>query len=154
MCRMMRCLLLLALLAGLLAGCVGDKDSVLGNAPGSQKGDGKTTTDGTAPSTTASPAAGTYTSAQSVTLTCTDNAGGSGCAATHYTTDGSTPTTASSTYSAPIAISASTTLKFFSRDVAGNAEAVRTAAYVINGGTGTTTCAWDTGQWDGCNWGP
>lgn len=58
-----------------------------------------------APATTASPAGGSYTSAQSVILTCLDNAGGSGCSKTYYTTDGSMPTTSSSVYSSPISIS-------------------------------------------------
>ena len=54
-----------------------------------------TGSDSTAPITTASVPAGTYTSAQSVTLTCADNSGGVGCDKTYYTTNGSTPTTAS-----------------------------------------------------------
>ena len=88
------------------------------------------TIDTVAPATTNSPAAGLYESAQSVTLACSDSGGG-GCKATHYTTNGSTPTTSSPTYTAPIAIAASTTLKFFSVDNAGNAEAVKTAQYTL-----------------------
>ncbi|WNG61159.1 hypothetical protein F0U59_45445 [Archangium gephyra] len=87
--------------------------------------------DTVAPTTTATPAGGTYDEAQNVTLACDDGAG-TGCSATHYTTDGSEPTTSSPRYSAPIPLDASTTLKFFSVDAAGNAEAVQTAAYVIN----------------------
>jgi hypothetical protein len=65
-----------------------------------------------APTTTPSPVQGIYSSAQSVTLTCSDPQG-PGCGNIYYTTDGSTPTTSSSVYSSPIAISATTTLKFF-----------------------------------------
>jgi hypothetical protein len=87
--------------------------------------------DTTPPTTTASPAAGTYTGSVNVTLTCTDNSGGSGCNKTYYTTDGSTPTTSSSIYSSPIDITTTTTLKFFSTDLAGNSEAVKSKTYKI-----------------------
>lgn len=75
--------------------------------------------DTTAPVTTASPAGGTYSTTQSVTLTCADT-GGSGCDKIYYTTDGSTPTTSSAVYSSPISISVTTTLEFFARDLASN----------------------------------
>jgi len=52
------------------------------------------------------PPAGTYGSAQSVTMTCS-TAG----SAIFYTTDGSTPTPSSTRYTGPINVSASTTLK-------------------------------------------
>ncbi len=86
--------------------------------------------DTTAPLTTASPLGGSYQEAQSVALTCDDGAG-SGCAATRFTTDGADPTDASPAYAGPIAVSADTTLKFFSVDQAGNREAVRTEVYQI-----------------------
>jgi hypothetical protein len=95
------------------------------------------TTDTTPPITTASPAGGTYSSAQSVTLTCTDS-GGSGCDKIYYTTDGSTPTTSSPIYSSPINISVTTTLKFFAKDLAGNSEAVKTQTYTITFTIGET----------------
>jgi hypothetical protein len=76
---------------------------------------GTGTTDTTSPSTTATPAGGTYSSSISVTLTC-DDGGGSGCAGTYYTIDGSNHTTSSSIYSEPVPISEDTTLKFFSVD--------------------------------------
>ncbi|MFY0571408.1 chitobiase/beta-hexosaminidase C-terminal domain-containing protein [Archangium lansingense] len=95
--------------------------------------------DTVAPTTSATPAGGTYRTAQSVTLACTDDTGGSGCANTYYTRDGSTPTTGSTRYTAAISISANTTLKFFSVDVAGNAEAVKTVTYVIDTVAPTTT---------------
>ncbi|HZH17924.1 MAG TPA: chitobiase/beta-hexosaminidase C-terminal domain-containing protein [Archangium sp.] len=94
--------------------------------------------DTVAPTTTATPTAGTYDEAQSVTLACTDGTG-TGCAATHYTTDGSEPTTSSPRYTAPLSIATSTTLKFFSVDMVGNAEAVHTETYVIDTVAPTTT---------------
>ncbi len=84
------------------------------------------------PTTAASPAGGWYNTPQSVTLTCTDDPGGTGCAGTWYTLDGSTPTTASTRYTVPIAIFADTTLRFFSTDVQGNAEAPKQEVYVID----------------------
>jgi YD repeat-containing protein len=99
-----------------------------------------TISDITPPTTTASPAGGAYTSAQSVTLTCNDGSG-FGCDKTYYTTDGTTPTTSSSVYASSINISATTTLKFFSTDLASNSETVKTEAYTIDSTppTGTIT---------------
>src|SRR5712691_964216 len=84
------------------------------------------------PSTTASPPGGRYNATQQVTLTCADNPGGTGCAATHYTADGSTPTAASPLYTGPIAIADNATLRFFSVDAQGNAETPRQEIYVID----------------------
>lgn len=89
-----------------------------------------TPSDTTAPTTTASPGGGTYSSAQSVTLFCSD--AGSGCATTYYTTNGATPTTSSTQYSSAITINSTTTLKFFSRDNSSNSESVKTEIYTIN----------------------
>lgn len=84
------------------------------------------------PATSASPPGGRYAAPQAVTLTCVDNAGGTGCASTRYTLDGSTPTAASPLYAAPISVDRDLTLRFFSTDVDGNAEAPRSAQYVID----------------------
>lgn len=92
-----------------------------------------TVVDGGAPVTTASPLGGTYLSAQSVSLTCSDGTG-LGCDKIYYTTDGTTPTTASSVYGSPLAIGAATTLKFFATDLAGFTEAVNTLTYIITNG--------------------
>ncbi|MGC2161964.1 MAG: chitobiase/beta-hexosaminidase C-terminal domain-containing protein [Silvibacterium sp.] len=55
---------------------------------------------------TFSPAAGTYTAAQDVSLSDTTSG-----ASIYYTTNGSTPTTASALYSTPIAVSSTTTIE-------------------------------------------
>ena len=91
--------------------------------------------DTTAPTTTASPPGGTYSSAQLVTLT-PDEA-----ATIYYTTDGSTPTTSSPVYSTAISISATTTLRFLAVDTAGNTESVKSEVYTINDSTAPTTTA-------------
>ncbi len=91
------------------------------------------TIDVIAPTTTASPLAGSYNTPQSVTLSCTDT--GSGCDRIYYTTDGTTPTTSSPIYSTPLNISLTTTVKFFGRDLAGNNEAVKSETYTITTGT-------------------
>ncbi|MBI5187240.1 MAG: chitobiase/beta-hexosaminidase C-terminal domain-containing protein [Nitrospinae bacterium] len=85
--------------------------------------------DTTAPTTTASPSGGTYTSSLWVRLTCSDTGG---CSKTYYTTNGSEPTTYSSVYYSAIYIDSSiSTLKFFSVDNAGNQESVKTETYTI-----------------------
>ncbi|WP_164010677.1 chitobiase/beta-hexosaminidase C-terminal domain-containing protein [Pyxidicoccus trucidator] len=89
-------------------------------------------TDTTAPVTTIAPPPGTYTSSRNVTLTCTDNEGGSGCDGTFYTLDGSEPTTDSTRYTGAFTLSASTTVRFFSVDAAGNAETAQVAVYTLD----------------------
>ena len=86
--------------------------------------------DTTPPVTRADPSGGTFTAPVSVALMCDDGSGG-GCAETHYTTDGSAPTLSSPRYSTAISLSATTTLKFYSVDTAGNAEAVKTEQYLF-----------------------
>jgi beta-glucanase (GH16 family) len=68
--------------------------------------------------------------ARTVTLTPSDT--GSGPATTYFTTDGSAPTTASAQgTSVPLTESGVYTIKYFSVDAAGNAEAVKTAGTTI-----------------------
>jgi YD repeat-containing protein len=95
--------------------------------------------DVTSPVTTASPAGGTHNTPQSVTLTCIDGMGGSGCDRIYYTTDGTTPTTSSSVYSSAMSISSTTTLMFFAKDLAGNSESIKTQTYTISTGNPTIT---------------
>jgi hypothetical protein len=85
--------------------------------------------DTTPPTTTASPAGGTYNSSQSVTLTCNDGAG-SGCDTTYYCLGlGCNPTTV---YGGSINISSSTDLRFYSTDNANNTGSVNTETYTIS----------------------
>ena len=76
---------------------------------------------------TFSPAAGTYTSAQSVTLS--DSTAG---ASIYYTTDGTTPTTSSTKYTAAINVASTTTIKAIAAAAGFSQSAVATASYTIN----------------------
>ncbi len=99
-------------------------------------GGGTTTTPPTEPVLAAplfSPAPGTFTSAQTVTIT----DGGPG-ATIYYTTDGTTPTSSSKTYTAPIAISATTTLNAIAEESGYNSSTVATATYTITLPTAAT----------------
>ena len=77
------------------------------------------TFDKAAPTSSASPAGGTYNTDQLVTLSSTD-----GSATIYYTTDETDPTTSGTRqiYSETISITTNTTLKFYAVDAAGNAE--------------------------------
>jgi ribosomal protein S27E len=75
---------------------------------------------------TFSPEAGTYTSAQSVEISCATSG-----ATIYYTTDGSTPTSASTVYSAPIDVSSTTTIKAYATASGMNDSAVASATYTI-----------------------
>jgi hypothetical protein len=81
---------------------------------------------------------GWYGAAVQVTLSATDT-GGSGVANTYYTTDGSTPTTSSTVYTGGFTVSSTSTVKFFSVDTAGNAEAVKSQQIQIDTTAPTTT---------------
>jgi Chitobiase/beta-hexosaminidase C-terminal domain len=76
---------------------------------------------------TFSPAGGTYSSAQMVTIsTATPSA------TIYYTTDGSTPTTNSRVYSAPITVSATKTVKAIAASTGSSTSAPVSASYTIN----------------------
>jgi hypothetical protein len=75
---------------------------------------------------TFSPAPGTYSSAQSVSISdSTPNA------AIYYTTDGSTPTTSSTQYTGPITVSTTTTLNAIASAPNYTQSAVASATYTI-----------------------
>lgn len=79
---------------------------------------------------TFSPAAGTYTTAQNITLSCATTG-----ATIHYTLDGSSPTASSPTYSSAIALSESGTYTIKAIAVSAQAtktSAVASATYVLN----------------------
>jgi hypothetical protein len=82
---------------------------------------------------TFSPGSGTYTAAQSVTISSTTPG-----AAIHYTTNGIDPTAASTTYTAPVAVAAGATLKAIATATGFTTSAVGSATYVINTGGGST----------------
>ena len=85
------------------------------------------TTQPTAAAPTANPAAGTYTSAQSVALSTTTQG-----ADIRYTLDGSTPTANSTLYAGPINVSQSTTIKAIAVVAGYQNSQVASFAYVIN----------------------
>ena len=91
------------------------------------------TTPGVAATPTFSPAAGTYSSAQSVQI-----ADATPGATIYYTTNGTTPTTSSATYSGAITVSASETLQAIAVASGYATSAVGSAAYVINSTTAAT----------------
>ena len=92
---------------------------------------------GTGPTTTANPvfslAAGTYPTAQTLTLS-TPTAG----ATIRYTTNGTTPTAASSVYSAPLAINTTTTVMALATAAGLSNSGVVSATYTI----GTASAGW------------
>ena len=73
-----------------------------------------------------SPASGTFTAAQSVSLSCATSG-----AAIHYTTDGSTPTGSSPLYVSALTVSATTTVKALAQKSGMSDSAVTTATYTI-----------------------
>ena len=106
-------------------------------------------TDTTAPTSTiacnGAACAGTYSAAVTVTLSATDNPGGSGVSQIRYTTDGSTPTQSNGTvYAARSRVSTTTTVKYRAYDVAGNAEATNSQLITIDTGPTDTTAPTST----------
>ena len=90
-------------------------------------------------SPTCSPSAGTYTSAQSVTLS-TATSG----ATIHYTTDGSTPTENSPVYYSAISISNTTTIRAIATKSGMTTSSVSTFAFIISSQPVTETMTINT----------
>ena len=88
---------------------------------------------------TFSPGGGTYSTAQSVTLTSSTTD-----AAIYYTTDGSTPTTSSIVYRGPVSVSTTTTLKAIAISPGYPQSAVASAIYTINSSVAATPAATST----------
>jgi hypothetical protein len=91
-------------------------------------------TEAAAATPTFSPAAGSYATAQQVTIS--DSTAG---AAIYYTTNGTTPTTASTPYTGAITVSATTTLKAIAAATGMSNSAVATATYTIATQTAVAT---------------
>lgn len=86
--------------------------------------------DTTPPTVTISPIGGTYNSVQTISLSGTDNSGEN--ITIYYTLDGSIPTTSSMVYTNPFNISTDTAIKFFGKDIYGNAGSIQTVLYTID----------------------
>jgi Chitobiase/beta-hexosaminidase C-terminal domain/Putative Ig domain len=115
------------IMLAVLAGCSGGSSNMQNNGGGTQ----------TATVTpTFSPAAGTYTTAQTVTLS--DSTAG---ATIYYTTDASTPNTSSTPYTGPITVSSSETIHAMATASGFTASAVGSAAYTIVTPLSITTTA-------------
>lgn len=89
--------------------------------------------------------AGPYSGAVRIALTAVDNLGGWGVSKTYYTLDGTAPTTSSPVYAAPFFISINSTIRFFSTDLAGNAEAAQQYVLTVNPVTTNVSLTFDDG---------
>ncbi|WP_345505361.1 chitobiase/beta-hexosaminidase C-terminal domain-containing protein, partial [Pedococcus ginsenosidimutans] len=115
-----------------------------GNVEATQSQVVTVTVDATAPTTTiacngVACGTGPYAPGVAVTLTSTDNTGGSGVASTRYTLDGTDPTTSSTLYTAAVPLSATTTVKYRSWDVAGNAEVTKSQLVSVDNAAPVTS---------------
>jgi hypothetical protein len=90
---------------------------------------------------TATPFGATYGSPQSVTIT------GKAGSTFYYTTNGTTPTTSSTLYTAPISITANTTLKVLAKGADGALSAVITEVYTIDTTAPTITASHANGSY-------
>jgi hypothetical protein len=109
------------------------------------------TVDTIAPTTTSSVVP-TYTGAAGITLTATDNTGGSGVQTTYYKLDAGAYTVGTSVaVPAPTSGSASHTISYYSVDKVSNAETATTKTFVVNALVDTTppTTGWTGNGWYG-----
>jgi peptidoglycan/xylan/chitin deacetylase (PgdA/CDA1 family) len=104
------------------------------------------------PSTTiscngAACSSGWYNGSVKVALPAADNSGGSGVNSTFYTTDGSDPATSptATLYTGPFTVPATATVKYYSTDMAGNSEAVKSQLIQIDTAAPTTTISCNGG---------
>lgn len=91
-----------------------------------------------APTPTIAPATGTYTSAQTVTIT---DAG----ASIFYTIDGSAPTPNSTKYTAPFVVNAATTVRAIATEAGFSTSAIAQSVITINSGSGTSAINFGAG---------
>jgi hypothetical protein len=91
-----------------------------------------TATDTTAPTLTITTG-GVFSGTKSVMMSTNETA------TIYYTLDGSTPTTTSSVYSSALSITATTTLKAFAKDTAGNSSTVQSVTYTLDNTAPTVT---------------
>ena len=93
--------------------------------------------DTTPPTIIPDPAGGSFKTAQNINLAATDDYDPHPII--YYTIDGTDPTTSSTTYTKPIAINYTTTLKFIATDESGNISPVQTETYTIDNTPPTAT---------------
>ena len=108
--------------------------TILLNGCGGSSASSSTTTTTTATAPTFSPAAGTYSTAQTVTLS--DAIAG---ATIYYTTDGTTPSTSSTKYTAAISVSSTETIEAIAVAAGYANSTAASAAYTISSTTATAT---------------
>lgn len=82
--------------------------------------------DKTSPTAYATPTGGLYNTSKTVILKMSE------LGTIYYTLNGTTPTTSSKKYTTPLVITASTILKFFAKDLAGNLSPIYTQKYTID----------------------
>jgi len=97
-----------------------------------------------APTPTFSLAGGTYTTVQTVALSCSNTS-----AAIYYTTDGSMPSTSSAVYSSALSVSANETISAIALASGGSKSAVASATYTIVLPTATPVFSLAAGKYTG-----